>query len=115
MMDPVETKNVGVVYRKFIAIDDKRGWNGVDDYMSQLEYLDDDQLHREADVLFEKHSMGDVGCGKPNCSPCFVDTVLDAVFCILELYQDTGLMHKNNRYILENYLAMSQHGSFVES
>jgi hypothetical protein len=115
MMSPEQTKIVTVVYDRFIS-NESRGWDGVDEYLEMLEYLDDDQLHREADVLFSTHKSKSMGCPYRHKDPnaCFVKHILEAVEAILDLYKETGQMHKNNRYILANYLALTQSEQIIE-
>lgn len=116
-MNSDQAKNVALVYRRFIA-SEKFGicggegmWDGLDDYMDQLEYLDDNQLHREADVVLMGHKQGKPDCGQNHTqSECFISQIVDAVDAILEQYKETGNLHKNNKYILQYYLAISQAG-----
>lgn len=114
MMTPDQVRIVAQVYRRFAESED-RPWDSLDDNLWPLEWLDNDQLHRECDVLLEKHRQG-----KPRCdvehkkeNECFVPTIIDAVVAILDLYKKTGYMHKNNRYILEYYLALTQIGMII--
>lgn len=115
MMNSEQKKNVTAVYNQLIN-SEARGWDGIDEYLEMLEYLDDDQLHREADVLFSAHKNKPMGCPYPHKDPtnCFVKRVIEAAEAILELYKETGQMHKNNRYILQNYLALAQSEQIVE-
>lgn len=112
-MSAVESKVVTEVYLKFIETE-KRGWTAVDDYLEMLDFLDDDQLHREADVIHSRHSVGNARCDTDHKkSECFVPTIVEAVGYVLDLYKDTGNMHPKNKYILQCYLALSQAGAIV--
>ena len=114
MMSSEQTKQVREVYLKFMA-SEERGWSPVDEYLEMLEYIDDHQLYLEASVLFESHQEKKIGClYKHKKSNCFVPTIMEAVDAILTLYSKTETMHKNNRYILQYYLALSQAGQIVE-
>lgn len=107
MMTPEQVKNVTHVYNKFMN-SEKRGWDELDNCLELLEFIDDDQLHREASVMYDKHRHG-ASCHVDHPeSDCFVPHIIEAISAILELYMDTGNMHKNNRYILQYYLALSQ-------
>lgn len=108
MMTSEQSKMVSLVYRQF-ASSEELGWGELDENLCLLEYLDDDQLHREADVLLSKHQQGKPECRvKHEISACFVPKIIEAVSVILELYKETGNLHKNNRYVLQYYLALSQ-------
>jgi len=115
MMTSEQAKIVTIVYNKLIN-NEFREWNDIDEYLEILEYLDDDQLHREADVLFSTHKNKQMGCPHKHkdSNPCFVKYILEAVEAILDLYKETGQMHKNNRYILQNYLALTQDKQIIE-
>jgi hypothetical protein len=114
MMTSDQAKSVAEVYRRFIDAEGIRGWTEVDDYLDALSWLDDDQLHREADVVFEIHKRGQVKCmADHDQSKCFVPRIVEVVGYILELYKETGNLHKNNRYILEYYLAYQQAGMII--
>lgn len=108
MMTPEQRKNVTRVYNHLLE-NEKRGWDGLDNYMDMLDYLDDDQLHREADVIFEQHSRGTVKCEKTHpIEQCLIPILVEAVAAILELFKETNNLHIKNRYILQYYLAMQQ-------
>lgn len=108
MMTSDQVKVVVGVYAHLIAAED-RGWDSLDDYMHHLEYLDDDQLHREADVILTEHVRGLVRCRENHPrEKCFIPTLIEAVGAILELYKDTNNLHPKNRYILCYYLAFNQ-------
>lgn len=108
MMSPDQVKTVSDVFRKFMESETQNTWDSLDDQMSHLEYLSDDEIHREADIQVYYHSKGTVKCGHEFCNQgCYAQTIVDAVGYILELYKDGGEMHKNNRYVLEYYLSLS--------
>lgn len=109
MMSQDQVKNVTYVYSLFVDSEVKRGWTELDDLLDYLAYLDDDQLTRECDVIYEIHKKGKVKClSDHEESKCLVPKIVEAAGAILELYQETGQLHKNNRYILEHYLAYEQ-------
>lgn len=108
MMNPDQVKIVVQVYNHLLE-NEKRGWDGLDDYIDYLEYLDNDQLHREVDVLYFYHSRGPVRCQQNHArEKCFIPIMIDAVGAIINLYKETGNLHEKNRYILQYYLAMNQ-------
>jgi hypothetical protein len=113
MMTPEQRKVVTQAYNHLME-KESRGWDGLDDSMYCLEYLDDDQLHREADVIHEHHVKGKVRCQQNHpIEHCFIPMLVDAATAILDLYKETSSMHPKNRYILQYYLAMQQVGMIV--
>jgi hypothetical protein len=108
MMSDDQKKVVIQVYNHLLE-KESRGWDGLDDYMDHLDYLDNDQLHREADVIHSIHAKGTVRCQQDHArEKCFIPLLVESAGAILELYKDTGNMHDKNRYILQYYLAMNQ-------
>lgn len=108
MMSREQYKTVVQVYFHLLE-NEKRGWDGLDDYMNYLEYLDNDQLHREADVIYAYHKHRGVRCQEDHPKEkCLVPLLVDSVGAILDLYKETNNLHQRNRYILEYYLAMNQ-------
>lgn len=113
MMTPEQRKVVTQAYNHLLE-KEARGWDGLDDCMDCLEYLDDDQLHREADVIHAQHTLGKVRCQQNHpIEHCFIPMLVDAASAILELYKETSSMHPKNRYILQYYLAMQQVGMII--
>jgi hypothetical protein len=110
-MNLEQVRVVAEVYRQFMASEESRGWEPIDDYLDFLEYLDNDQLHREADVILEQHKGLNVKCEKDHPQvECLVPKLLEAAAAILDLYRETGELHKKNKYILQYYLACNQAG-----
>lgn len=110
-MIPKEEYKVVVKVYQHLLESEKRGWDGLDDYMECLEYLDNDQLHRESDVIYSYHKGATVRCQQDHAKEkCLVPLLIESVGSILELYKETNAMHEKHRYILEYYLAMNQSG-----
>lgn len=107
MMKPEEVKVVTEAYNKLILVEET-GWSILDDLLETLDYLDDDQTHREADVLFSKETVHCINHEKHDPSKCLITIVCEATGYILELYKETSSLHKNNKYILQYYLALAQ-------
>lgn len=120
MLNEDESKIVTAVFNRFLEGEgtgsdcSSTPWDTLDDQLQALEHLDDDQIHREADVQLYHHSKGAIHCGQENCSQdCFARTVVDAATYICYLYKKTGNLHKNNRYVLVQYLSLSQLGMIL--
>lgn len=106
MMTPEQVKIVVQAYNHLLE-NEKRGWDGLDEFILLLEFMTNDELCREVDVLHEYHSYGNVKCDIEHVKEkCFVPLLVEAVDAILELYKETGELHPKNQYILHYYLAM---------
>lgn len=113
MMTPEQRRAVVEVYNHFLE-SEKRGWDMLDDYIVYLDFLDNDQLHREADVVYYQHGLGKVRCPQNHSrDKCLMPILLEAVGGILELYKENNSLHANNKYILQYYLAMNQSGMIL--
>jgi hypothetical protein len=115
MLSSDQTKNITYLYNKFLD-SELNGWTNLDNFLELLEYLDDDQLYRECEVLYSHHKRKTMGCPYEHTkdSVCFVKGILEAVEAITDLYQETGNLHPNNRYVLAYYLALCEDGQIVE-
>lgn len=111
MLSSEEAKNITFVYSTIMESEIK-GWSDLDNYLELLEFLDDDQLYRESEVLYSFHKNENIGCPYPHKlgTSCFVKNVLEAVEAIIELYHETNYLHPRNRYILANYISLTQDG-----
>lgn len=108
MMSQDQIKVVVQVYSHLME-NEKRGWDGLDEYLSHLEYLDDDQIHREADVIHSYHKNNVMRCNQEHPKEeCLIPIMIESVGAIIDLFKETGNLHEKNRYILEYYLAMNQ-------
>jgi hypothetical protein len=113
-MDETEESEyiVDRVFRRFAEIDDKQTkWTMLDTNMSMLEWLDDAQLVRESEVVLLEHRAGKPRC-KMNHSEerCFAPTIVDAAEHIIGWYKKGGKLSKDNRYVLEYYIALDNIG-----
>lgn len=112
-MTTEQRKIVTEVYNHLLE-SENRGWDGLDDYIGFLDYLDNDQLHREADVVYSKHRLGPTKCAQDHTKEkCFIPVLIEAVDAILELYKESGSLHEKNKYILQYYIAMNQAGMIL--
>ena len=119
MMSKEETEIVKIVYTRFLECEsDSRSsedsvatWGGVDDNLEFVSFLSDGELISESSTKFDGHCNGILRCASNHAQEnCFAPRIFDAVEAILNLYEKTGLLHKNNRYVLEYYLTMSEMG-----
>lgn len=106
---------IDVVFKRFQDIDNNYNWTKIDDFMVYLEYLDDAELACEADVLFEKHKLGEPSCpSKHPKEECLVPLIMESVDCILNLYKDFGTLEPTNRYIVQYYIALTGTGDIID-
>lgn len=112
MMDKDQQVVVSKVYRKFFEEDTQDfGWDEIDDQMSHLDYLADNQLAIESAVILQLHQQGTPTCNQDHpLVDCFIPLVIEAVTYILDLYMKTEHMPNKSRFILQYYLALSQVG-----
>ena len=106
--------SVSIALRRFREIDSVAKWTKLDDYMSYLEWIDDEQLAREADVIFEQHKLGNPRC--PSSHPpeqCMVPIIIDAVDFILDGYKDYGFLDADSKYVLQYYVTLTATGDIV--
>jgi|GEM_PF-4281077 len=109
MLNPDESKTIEQVYRRFMDGEEHASWDEIDTQLEYLDYLDSDQVFREASVQLSYHKFGKIRCGQEFCNQgCFAENVVDAVEIICKLYSDTNYLPVKNRYVLEYYLALSQ-------
>jgi len=107
-------ESLEAVLSRFKEIDNNGKWTKIDDFMSYLEWIDDAQLAREADVLFEKHKLGDPRC--PSSHPrnkCLVPRIMDSVDLILDCYQEDGRLDPDHKYILRYYVTLTATGDIL--
>lgn len=113
MMTPDQVQIVTKVYRKFYENDNKNEeWTPVDESMSLLDWLTNDELVQETEIRYFRQKNGNPRCGVDHPGKeCFVPIVLDAVLAILDLYKETKNLHPNNRFVLQYYLSLSHVGA----
>lgn len=115
MMTKDQQEVVSQVYRRFFDADMlEKNWTNIDEQMSMLEWLDDNQLVIECAVLLQLQTQGEPRCNQNHpTSECFIPLIIDAVTSILDLFSATGGLHEKNKFILRYYLAMSQVGFII--
>lgn len=115
-MNSEQTESLMLILDRLEHIDSNPKWTKLDDYMSYLEWLDNEQMFKEADAVFEKHIQGNPRCTVDHDrGQCYAPIMVEAVEGILKLYDQTGYMHKTHRYVLQYYLAFTHAGEiFVD-
>lgn len=112
-MTPDQAATVTKVYRKFVNNDQMESdWTPIDEQMSMLEWINDEQLLIEASVKLEKLKKGNPRCAIDHPGKeCWVPLVLDAIEAILGIHKENKILHPHNRFILQYYLALAQIGA----
>jgi hypothetical protein len=111
MMTKDQVKSVTIVYNRFMDNEDGGKWTVIDDNLEWVGWMTTEELITETSLKVLKHSEGEFRCiTNHSLEVCFAPVILSAVEAILELYSETLQLHKNNRYILEYYLSMSEMG-----
>lgn len=114
MMSPEKIRAINEVYLRFMDSEEDAGWDVIDDHLQHLEYLDDLEIVRESEIQTHYHSFGKIKCQQETCDRgCFAQSVCDAVTHILDFYKVTNELNVENRYVLENYLALSKVGMII--
>jgi hypothetical protein len=115
MISSEQVKNITYIYDQFIS-SELKGWNELDNLLWALEWLDDSELYREAEVLYSYQKNKKMGCPYIHAegTVCFVVRILEAVEAITDLYKETKNLHPKNKYILAYYLALCQDGQICE-
>jgi len=103
-----QARTVAHVYKKLIDMEGQ-GWSNLDSHMEMLEYLDDNQLYKEASILLRKHKEASFRPELDVPNPdLLVPMIVESVATILALYEKIGLMDEKCKYILQQYLALHQ-------
>lgn len=108
MMTKDQEQCVKLVYSQFVKDDYGREWTALDESLYNLDYLTDEETVVETEIQLYKHSQGMIKCEEKHTqSECLVPYLMEAVNGICELYNEHRNLHPKNRYILQNYLAVS--------
>jgi hypothetical protein len=107
MMSQEEIQVVKVVYERFID-SESEGWGDLDDNLEFFDWLNDRELIDETKVKQIGCSKGIRCASEHDIGDCFAPYIFEAVTAILNLWDKTRMLHKNNRYILLYYLSMSE-------
>lgn len=110
-MTPEQAQVVEIVYDKFLEGEMTVSWDALDDQMIYLDYLSNNQLWLESNVLHREHTVtGTVRCSQEFCNQgCYAQTIVEAVGHIILENQPYGVsLTTKHRYVLEQYLALSQ-------
>lgn len=115
MMPEDEQKIVSIVFKRFYQLDvENLKWGEIDECIYTLDWMSDEEVIIEAAIKIQMQTSGTPRCKKTHTSDeCFVPTIIEAIGHILNLYGETSELHKNNRFILLYYLALSQTGHIL--
>ena len=102
------------IYRHLMNGETK-GWSELDNILETLEYLESDQLYREAEVVATQHERAKtVRCPDDHdAKKCIIPRLVRACRVILNRYQETDEMPPKHTYILSYYLALTHIGFVI--
>lgn len=108
-MTPEQIQIIDQVYQRFMDSENERPvWNPIDETMYKLQWIDVDQLTREAQIVLLEHANGKIQCNMSHTnSACFAPKIVAAAAAILQLYLTSGELSSNNKYVLQYYLALN--------
>lgn len=105
-----EEEKIKIVRQVFdrLSQSEEETWTDIDTYLEMVQFLDDDQLMREAEVQFLAHKGQVLRCKiEHKHSECFAPKFPLAAGVIIDDYIKRGKLAKNARYIIEYYLTLS--------
>jgi hypothetical protein len=108
-MTSEQSQIVDLVYQRFMDSENERPiWNPIDEAMYKLQWIDTDQLTREAKIVFAEHSGGSIKCNMTHKnSACFAPKIVQAISVILNIYNTTGNLTNDHKYVMQYYLALN--------
>lgn len=107
-MTQEQSQIIDLVYQRFLDSENERPvWNPIDETMYKLQWIDVDQIAREARIIYAEHLGGKIKCNMQHVnSACFAPKIVQAASIILNIYESTGQLNDSNKYILQYYLAL---------
>lgn len=112
MFDESPERIIDIVLRRFVQVDNQQTkWTSLDTNMSMLEWLDDNQTVKEAEIVHSEHSMGKVRCKMNHIeSKCFAPMIVTAVGHIVSMNKESGHLTSDQRYVLQYYISLAKIG-----
>jgi hypothetical protein len=113
-MTPAEEQIVERVYESFNA-SENGGWEQFDTNMSYMGWLTDNEIYREASLIFEDHVKFDARCKDEHASgeKCPVKIILHAMEILLEKFIADPKLDAKSRYMFEYYICLDQEDMIV--
>lgn len=107
-MSLIQTDKFNIVYNKFLKAESDT-WDSLDDYLSMLEYMSNEELYTEADLVYSKHKNKNLTCDQEHPGQeCFVPVLVDVCGEIIGFYSYSGILEEKEKYILQYYIALDQ-------
>lgn len=114
MLTQVQIENIDLVLKRFEYLEKKPVWDSVDNCMVYLDSIDNNQLNCEADLVLEKHNLGNPRCRSDHpIEKCLVPRIIKAVDSIIAEHLYSGTLSKDHRYILMYYIALNHAGDIL--
>ncbi len=110
MMTKDQIEVVKIVYNRLID-SEERAWNDIDDTLEFFSWLSDVELIAQVQTKMASHSKKALRCTQNHDQQyCMAPYFLEASEAIVDLYEESGVLHEKNRYILTYYMTMSELG-----
>lgn len=109
-MKQTEIRTVTTVYEHLLQEDWKRDWGELDNHLYSLSQLDDDQLSKEVVMQLVKHEKTPPKCIMDHnhaVGNCVAVAVMAAARALNRTFKPGDVFTKEERYIIEHYLAQS--------
>lgn len=107
-----ETEIVNFIYKSFYDTDLKeQKWSVIDEYMSYLDYLNDQEILVESEIKLKEHLSGDPRCPfeeEHKKHKCIVPSIIEAVKILIDSNNGLKKIDIKDRFVLQYYLAISQ-------
>jgi hypothetical protein len=103
------------VFRRFADSDSKtKNWDELDEAISMLGWLDDNQLTIEVHTKLIHQTSGSPRCNSDHpIAECFVPDIVEAIDLLLNEYVDTRYLSNKAKFMMQYYLGLSQIGHIV--
>lgn len=116
MMTAEEASVVKLVFSRFMESErvneksERTDWGEIDYALEYFEWMTDDELIRESKIIYDIHKKGKIfRCyDSHKYEECFAPFILEAVGSILDLLDNTEILHPKNRYILLYYMSLTE-------
>ena len=103
-----ESKTVKIVYARFIE-NENDDWTDLDENLTLYGQLGNKELVKQTKAKIKIHSKGIFRCVEQHPQEyCMSPLILESAEAIVNLYDETKVLHPKNSYILCYYLVLSE-------
>lgn len=99
-----------LIYKNILK-SEEGGWSDLDDNLEFYDYLTDKEVFVEASIKRRSHIKTGIRCDTEHeQKECNAPMFLEMVTYLLKRFEDSEFLSERDRYLLLNYLAMSEMG-----